>query len=667
MQNCSFWRSLHCTAALVLMALPVWAQRPEAVPALSPDPIPDFELQDVAGATHRLSDLDGPVVIAFLGTECPLAKLYGPRLSALHRELGSKVAFLGVNSNAQDSIAEMAAYVRIHEIGFPLVRDRGAQVADSFGAIRTPEVFLLDAERRIRYRGRVDDQYGVGYVREAPTSHELRDAISALLAGRELPASTVAVGCHIGRIRKPDPEAKVTYSSHIAAIMQKHCIECHRSGEIAPFTLTEYDDVAAWAETIAEVIADGRMPPWHASTEHGEFLNAREMTDEEKRLVYDWLNAGAPLGDSAQVPPTPVFPDVSWRLGREPDDVFSMRDRPFQVPSQGTVEYQYYIVDPGFTEDKWIQAAEIVPGNRRVVHHAIVFVRPPDGVDQRGLGWLTAYVPGQNTMQLPRGMARRVPAGSKFIFQMHYTVAGSPQEDLTKVGVVYADPNAVQEEVITLMAINNQFQIPPHAADFPVHATLSRAPATGRLLAIAPHMHVRGTQFQVTSKPREGKSKVLLDVPHYDFNWQHAYRLADPLPLRDVKLECRGIFDNSEDNLVNPDANITVRWGDQTWEEMMIAFFEVAVPVGDLESLYVARPLTPQQRRRAEQSVDEMMKRWDANGDQAIAKSETRQANAFLVFAFNKLDENRDGKITREEALQHALQTERERRDRDRR
>ena len=633
--------------------------------------IADFKLSDFNGRERSLSDFAERrvAVVAFLGTECPLAKLYGRRLQQLSEEYADRgVVFLGVNSNRQDSPRELAAYVRQHQILFPMLKDPGNQIADQMNAVRTPEVFVLDEKRIVRYWGRIDNQYGVGYVREEPTEYDLQRAIDELLAGKTVSKPVAqSVGCRIGRVREPDESSEITYSNQIARIFQKHCVECHREGEIGPFELTNYDEVVGWSETIVEVIRGQRMPPWHANSEHGSFKNERFMTIEEKQLVYDWVDAGSPQGDK-----TPVLESIDdvtgWRLSASPDVVIPMRERPYTVAAQGTIEYQYFVVDPGFEKDTWVRAAEIIPGNRTVVHHAIVFFREPEGAEQQGLGWLTAYVPGQSTWELASHQARFIPAGSKLIFQMHYTPTGTPQQDVTKLGLIFADPAEVREEFITLAAINYEFEIPPHAKDFPVQASQQDFPPGSKLYAIAPHMNVRGQSFRVemfdTSQP--DNHRVLLDVPNYDFNWQHAYALREPIPLgSQIRLECTALFDNSEHNLVNPDPSLTVRWGDQTWQEMMIGFLDVGVPV-DSSHRDAHRQrrgsLTAAQKARAEEVAEDLIDRFDRDGDGVIQRKET--PDAFAAFGFRRLDRNNDKAITRDEALAAAIRSQTEKANR---
>ena len=249
----------------------------------------DFKLRSHEGREWSSDEFQDKelVVVAFLGTECPLVKLYGPRLQKLSDEFGDRVAVIGLNANTQDSMTEMTAYAERHGIKFPLLKDLGNKVADQFKAERTPEVFLLDQDRQVRYHGQIDDQYGVGIIRDNAEQEYLKDAIEQLLANKEVTtAETEVIGCHIGRVNKTEPSGDITYSNQIVRIFNKRCVECHRDGELAPFTLTSYEDVLGWEDTICEVIADNRMPPWFANPEHGKFRNDCRLSEEEKELVY---------------------------------------------------------------------------------------------------------------------------------------------------------------------------------------------------------------------------------------------------------------------------------------------------------------------------------------------------------------------------------------------
>jgi hypothetical protein len=581
--------------------------------------------------------------------------LYAPRLAELATDFASQgVRFIGVDSNRQDSAEELREFAKEFQLGFPVAKDFENTVADRFGAERMSEVFVLDDKLRVRYQGRIDDRYRPGVTRTQEAIREdLRIALEELLAGKPVSVpETKATGCLIGRVKKSIADAKVTYCHDVVKILQANCVECHRPGEIGPFALTDYDEVVGWADTIVEVIDDGRMPPWHANPQHGRFANARFMADEDKQALREWVAAGAPFGDAAHLPPR-LPPAKAWQLDREPDLVIAMRDRPFVVPAEGTVEYQYFVVDPGFTEDKWVTGAQVLPGSRAVVHHCLVFVRPPDGEEFRGVSWLTAYVPGQRAAMLPPAHGRHVPAGSKLVFQMHYTPNGKKQSDLTRVGLLFGNESEITHEVFSQIGLEQEFEIPPHDPNYAVTAAPRRLPNEGKLLAVAPHMHLRGKSFRLISR-NDDKDSVLLDVPRYDFNWQHVYEFAEPLPLRSLsRLEFCATFDNSQSNPVNPDPKEYVTWGDQTWEEMAVAFFEIAVPrQGKRDRQPRATPTEVKERQaKAARFAAQFLHRFDLNEDGQIDRWELPLSTE--RFGFRDLDEDQDGRLTRAE-VEHA-------------
>jgi len=541
--------------------------------------IAEFTLANHRGTEWSLSDVADSklVVVAFLGTECPLAKLYGPRLEELQTRFANKgVAFVGINSNTQDSMTEITAYVAKHKISFPMLKDVGNRVADQFAAERTPEVFLLDDKRDVRYRGRIDDQYLVGLARDKIRRQDLAIAIDELLNQKEVSIpQTEPLGCHIGRAQKPEPSGNITYTNQISRILNKRCVECHRSGEIAPFSLTNYEDVVGWEDTILEVIADNRMPPWFASPKHGTFRNDARLTDEEKDLLRTWVKNGMPEGDKSMLPEPPKFV-AGWRIP-EPDQVIYIRDQPFQVPAQGIVDYQYFSVDPGWTEDKYVSIAEARPDNVAVVHHIIAYLIPPGSDARRAQDrrMLVGYAPGSDPNVLGEGIAIHIPAGSKLVFEMHYTPNGSEQTDRSYIGLKLMNKEDVKKKLRGGAAINTKFEIPAGANNHLVEADY-HSRRNELLLEMTPHMHLRGKSFRYEAFYPDGTQEVLLDVPDYDFNWQLSYSLAEPKLLpKGTRIHCTAGFDNSPSNAVNPNPDGPVRWGDQSWEEMMIGFFNV--------------------------------------------------------------------------------------------
>jgi peroxiredoxin len=544
--------------------------------------VDDIALSDPAGATRRLGDWkDRTLVIVFLSTDCPLTKLYAPRLVELEREFGPRgVTFVGVFPNGHDTPAALRRFGREHRIGFPLLKDTGARLADRLGAARTPEAFVLDGARAVRYRGRIDDQYDTGAHRAKPTRRDLADALNELLADKPVSTpDTAAPGCLIARVARDAEGRDVTYCRDVAPLLQKRCVACHRAGQVAPFALTSYRSAAGRAETIREVLEAGRMPPWGADPRHGRFANDPRLTDDEKQVVYDWIDAGCPEGNPADLPPPRTFAD-GWIIPG-PDAVVRP-DRPFNVPAEGTVEYQFIEVDPGFREDRWVRAAEVRPGNRKVVHHCTVFLKPPDAPDPVAAGalgsyCLVAWTPGTGPLTLPDGMAKLVPAGWHFLFVIHYTPVGSEQTDQTSLGLTFADAASVRKEVATQIMLDEDLVIPPRTPEHRVEQTW-RVNRPVLLLALFPHMHLRGRSFRYDVTYPDGTNEVLLEVPRYDFNWQHRYELAEPkwLPAGSL-LRCTAVYDNSADNPANPDPDAAVRAGQQSWDEMFNGYFDVAL------------------------------------------------------------------------------------------
>ena len=551
--------------------------------------VENFTLPDFHGKPRSLSELDGKVVaLVFLGTECTLVKSYAPRLRDLAVEFEKQgVAFLGIDANLQDSLGEIATFARSMEIPFPILKDKNNELADRIGAQRTPEVFVLDRDHVVRYWGRIDDQYGfktgAGYVKPKLAERNLADALAEVVAGKPVSRPVAkADGCLIGRVAQVEPKGDVTYSNQIARLVQKRCVECHRTGELAPFTLASYDDLIGWAAMIREVVSEGRMPPWFADPKYGHFANDARLSGEEKEQLFAWIDNGCPQGDSKDLPEPRKFVD-GWRIG-EPDQVFKMAEKPFQVPAEGVISYKFFTVDPGWTTDKWIAAAESRPGNRQVVHHIIASAVPP-GVNPRdpfaGIG-MGGYAPGTIPLECPPGVAVFVPAGSKIVFQMHYTTNGTAHEDMSVLGVKFADPKTIKKVIDDGLIGQLAFRIPPGKSNFEIKSK-DQVAKDLLLLDLTPHMHLRGKSFRFEAEFPDGSREVLLDVPNYDFNWQLTYVLDKPKLLpKGTWIHCFARYDNSAENPANPDPTRTVTFGEQTWDEMMFGFYSTIDPNQDL-------------------------------------------------------------------------------------
>ena len=540
------------------------------------------------------------LVVVFVGVDCPVSQLYAARLNEIARVYEAKgVAVVGVAPNPSDGADAIRAFAREGNLTYPILHDAEQALAARFAITRTPEVVVLDRARTIVYRGRVDDQYAPGNRRGQPTRHDLKIALDETLAGKPVSMpKTEPAGCPLERIERP-AAATATYHRDVAPILNRRCVSCHQPGGIGPFPLLTARDAARRAGAIREAVADRRMPPWHADPKHGHFANDPSLTDAERQTIAEWAKAGAPAGDPHDGPPPATLKVDGWSI-REPQIVVSMPN-PFSVPASGVLEYQFIEVDPGFKEDVWVQEAEIRPGNRKVVHHATVFLKPPGAsglVLQGDLAsvCLCAYAMGTPPTLLPDGMAKKIPAGWRLLFVIHYVTTGTPQTDVTKIGLRVVNAKQVRKEVATNLFIADTFTIPPHQADY----VLSESRTFDKdvlLLALFPHMHLRGVSFRYDVAYPDGRTETLLSVPRWDMEWQHRYVFAEPkrLPAGAV-LTATARYDNSSANPNNPDPEATVTAGPRTEDEMFNGYYDFCLADQDLTKpawrQYLARPAT---------------------------------------------------------------------------
>ena len=427
-------------------------------------------------------------------------------------------------------------------------------------------------------------------------------------------AITIATALLLGSVSMAHSQQKAgappTFYRDVLPILQQHCQACHRAGEIAPMPLVTYDQARLYAPVIANKVSARIMPPWFADPQFGHFSNDPTLTAQEISTVVAWANANAPEGDSHDAPAARAWTS-GWNIPA-PDQIVTM-PKPVALPAQGDVDYTYEIVPTKFAKDEWIQMSEVRPSSRENVHHAVVYIRPPDskwlrgapvGIpftaagltneeSRHGAHWtdadiLLVYAPGSLPDQWPAGMAKFVPAGSDLVFQMHYTTHGRATNDQTSIGLVFAK-EPPKQRVLTLQLTNDHFVIPPGADDFRVEARGS-LPNDATLLSFLPHMHLRGKRFEYSILRPGEKPETLLRV-NWDFFWQLSYRLAQPLPLKaGTELQAIAWYDNSRNNPHNPDPDAAVHWGDQTYDEMMVGFFDVAVAAGVDKWKFFVRP-----------------------------------------------------------------------------
>ncbi|MFM8284732.1 MAG: redoxin family protein [Planctomycetaceae bacterium] len=553
----------------------------------------DVTFTALDGTVHDLSRFAAGriVVVAMTSTSCPLSKKYLPKLADLVAASADEIAWILVDPVPTDDPARQREAAGRFADRAVWVHDPQARLAAAVGALSTTDVVVLAADRTVTYHGAIDDQYGFGYALDAPRRRFLADALAAIGRGDAPPvAATEAPGCVLDRPAEGAAPAAVTYHGRISRIVARHCVDCHRDGGAGPFPLDSYADLVGHAGMVAEVIARGTMPPWFAAATpadpdtgrvHTPWANDRSLAEADRHDLVAWLSGGRPEGDPAEAPAPRAYPE-EWQIGT-PDAVFEFAE-PVAVKATGVMPYQTVFVETHLTEDRWVQAIEVRPGDPGVVHHALIHLAGEiDSVadvvaaaEERG-GFWGEYVPGQNTLVFPEGFAKKLPQGARLRFQMHYTPNGTATTDRTRVGVIYAK-EPPRHEIRVAGIVNPRISIPPGAADHREEASLT-VPFDATILGFLPHLHVRGKACRYELVRGDGDRSTILDIPRYDFNWQLLYRLHEPLALRaGDRLVFTAWFDNSPGNPANPDPTKTVRWGPQTFDEMHLGYVEYFVP-----------------------------------------------------------------------------------------
>lgn len=547
-----------------------------------------LSFNDLEGKAYYLDDLcqKGPAVFVFLSTECPVAKRYTLRLARLHGSLAGKgVSIIGIHSNADETREAITAHAAKMGYPFPIVKDAHGYLARRFGATMTPQVFVVDGNGVLRYRGAIDDNRYDNRVKK----HYLADVLTALVAGRPAPlARTSARGCTI-HLPRLDEVKEVTYTEHVVRILQDNCQGCHRKGQVAPFSLTSFRKARSWAKEIKEYTQARLMPPWKAVPEFGRFKHSRELRAEDIALIARWVDAGAPQGDASLLPPPPRFND-SWVLG-EPDHIVEMPEE-YRIAPEGEDDYRHFVIPTDFDKDMFVEAIDVQPGNRQTVHHVIVFVdtsgkaRELDAEDP-GPGYtrfgdvgfeaasaLGGWAPGSRPEVAPPRTGRWLPKGGDIVLQVHYYRTGAWERDRTRVGLYFSKhpkPIAIRTGVV----INQKFEIPPGEARHEVRAALTLEEPM-YAVSVFPHMHLLGTEMKVTAALPDGKIRKMIWIKNWDFNWQQSYVFEKLLYLpAGTEIRVVAYFDNSSKNPNNPhDPPKPVGWGEKTTDEMCIAFVD---------------------------------------------------------------------------------------------
>jgi peroxiredoxin len=554
-----------------------------------------FNLPDTEGARHTSARLAAShaAVFVFLSPTCPLSSRYAPDLVALHAAYTNRnVLFYGVLADPSATPEQAREYAERYRFTFPVLLDPPLSLASQLGAKTTPEAVLVAPDKRIVYRGRIDDRAAaLTRLRPAPTRHDLRDALDAFL-DRKAPASSgePAIGCAI-----PFPPRKqnlsVTFSNQIAPILFRHCAPCHRPNQGAPFPLLSYQDAAPRAGTIAAVTASRAMPPWNAAPQRHRFQHERRLSNTEIALLARWAANGAPEGNAARTPPAPEFADEP-PLG-PPDFTLEMSE-PFDIPASGPDIYRCFVLPTSLDRTRWVRAIDFVAGSRATLHHALVFADTSGTARKRAVaddsgpgyscfgipGFLPAasyggWSPGMTAQSYPEGVAFRLPRGADVVVQIHYHPTGKLERDRSAVRFYLTD-TAPTRQLMDVALGSRAIDIPAGESSYRITDAFT-LPVPVTLNGVIPHAHYICRQMKGWAILPNGRRIDLITIPDWDFNWQYQYRYAEPIRLpAETRLEMEFVYDNSAGNPRNPNSPPKrVVWGPDSTDEMAGLHFQV--------------------------------------------------------------------------------------------
>ncbi|MBI3864493.1 MAG: redoxin domain-containing protein [Planctomycetia bacterium] len=556
-----------------------------------------FKVLDVKGQVQRLDENErrAGTAFVFLSTECPISRKYVPELNRLQKVAAGtgKMALYGILSDAGVTRREAGAFLDEFKIEFPVLFDASGELAGLFQPDHVPQAFLIDSAGAIVYRGRIDDLYAdVDKRRAEPTRRDLYDAMLALAEQRPIEnRRTEAVGCPFEKRPQAEANARVTYARDVAPLLYAHCAECHRPGEVAPFSLLSYQDAAKRAEGIARVAGKRLMPPWRAAVDYGHFLDERRLSEREIEMLKKWAATGAAEGNADDLPPPPVFAS-GWRLG-EPDAVVEV-EVPVEVPADGPDIFQHFVLPVPVEKDEMVVGIEFRPGNPAVVHHAIVFLDASGRARARDAatpepGWRTSgsidasitsvlgvWTPGMTPRFYPDGVGNKLDKGADVVVQLHLHPSGKIETDRSRIALYFAKkPVAKLMPRNPLLLGSLAIEIPPGETRHRLGSKIT-LPVDLTLTSVLPHMHLIGREMKITATLPDGAAKPLLWIKEWNFYWQDSYVYGDPVRLpKGTVLEIEAWYDNSADNPFNPQMPPQrVLFGNATTDEMCFALFQ---------------------------------------------------------------------------------------------
>ncbi|MBL8815535.1 MAG: redoxin domain-containing protein [Planctomyces sp.] len=560
----------------------------------------DFSVTDLQGVVHHLGQNDRECVrvFVFLSTTCPIANSYLQELDRLNESLPAGVELYGVVSDPFVTRQKAVSHFALMKVKVTVLFDGSGLLSKALKPTHVPEAFVIDRRNQLAYRGAIDNAYvTIGRRRTRVEQHYLNDAVRAAVANQPvLIPSTKPVGCQFPELSSAEKTGQVTYARHIAPMLQSRCLNCHREGQVAPFSLASYADALAHSKMLVEVTQRRIMPPWiPGQKSQRKFVGDRRLTERELEILSEWAADGCPEGDPEDLPPTPEFTD-GWQLG--PPDLIVRMSEPFTVPADGPDLLQNFVLPVEIPEDKLVAAVEFHPGNRRVVHHAVLFLddkgqarsldaatKEPGYSSFGGPGFLPSgalggWSVGNTARRLPNEMGRYLKKGSDLVVQVHYHPTGREESDQSEVGLYFVN-KPLRESLSQPARLVGSIWMANYEMDIPAgepsyrRSTTYTLPRDVILVGIVPHMHLLGKSMKVTATRPGSPPEVLIDVPDWNYNWQDEYYYERPFELSaGTTLTVEAAFDNSSENPSNPSLPPQrVTWGEETTDEMLFCFF----------------------------------------------------------------------------------------------
>jgi hypothetical protein len=549
---------------------------------VTPAEVSNFALLDQQGQLHELRRADARVVVLFFTANgCPVARQSAAKLNTMRETYAHRgVEVWLVNSSVGDDRAGITKEMRELKVPYlPVLKDDTQGLARHLGVTRTAEAIAISTKDwTVFYRGALDDQAVEGAQKPEPTQRYLETALEEHLAGKAITvAKSVARGCAITLDGGEGPDAApVSYARDVAPILERKCVSCHSPGHIGSWSMNGHRKIKSMARMIEEVILTRRMPPWGADPAIGKFHNDASLSTEDAKVLLRWVHQGAPRGEGDDPMPAVLAKlgtAAKWPLG-EPDIVVKL-PKPQEIPATGVLKYRYLQAAVENPTDAWIGGVWVRPGNSKVVHHVIVRLKEPGQKDNTGRNEMVlAWAPGATQGQFPENSGKFLPANSTFVFEMHYTTNGAPQTDQTEVGL-YLLKQKPSKRFESLWVTDQKFEIRPGEMNSAARGMYGfTRPAT--LHSVTPHMHLRGRSMTFEMLLPNGRRELLASVPQYDFNWQITYHFVQPKKVpAGAWAYLTGMFDNSARNPANPDPHAVVHWGQQSFDEMFLGWYNV--------------------------------------------------------------------------------------------